>query len=143
MKRTLRPAFGAVLAFIAIVVATSAVTAANSVPASKLGEDLRLIGPNDVKPPECAGISLSTIVTNGTNANDLVLGGPAGENLRGRRGNDCILGGAGNDRLRGNRDNDVLLGQGGNDRLIGGLQSDTCYGGPGADTFASCETQIP
>lgn len=134
---------GATLALLISVVATSTLTASNSVPATNLGEDVRSITANDVKPVECAGITLTTIVTDGTNANDLVLGTGAGESLRGRRGDDCMLGGGGDDTLRGNRENDVLLGQGGDDRLSGGLETDVCYGGPGFDTFdGSCETQV-
>ncbi|MGI9658912.1 MAG: hypothetical protein ACR2OD_08385, partial [Gaiellaceae bacterium] len=111
MSPPIRRLLGATVIVALIVVASSALTASNTVPASNLGEDLRSITANDVKPVECAGISLTAIVTNGTAANELVLGTAGAEtNLRGRRGDDCILGGAGNDTIRANRDNDVLLG---------------------------------
>ena len=126
-----------------IVVATSAITASNTVPPSNLGEDLRSITADDLKPVECASLTLTAVVTTGTGANDLVLGTASDDSpLRGRQGDDCILGGAGDDNLRGNRENDILLGQAGDDRHTGGRHTDECYGGAGTDTFATCETQV-
>jgi Ca2+-binding RTX toxin-like protein len=99
-------------------------TAANMVPATNAGQSVRLIGVNDLKPPECSGLALTTLVIglNGTAGADLQLGTAAGETLNGNGGNDCILGGGGNDTIRG------------------GAGTDVCIGGPGTDTFATCET---
>lgn len=125
------------------VTSTIVSTASNTVPASNLGEDLRSITADAVKPAECAGIALTTIVADGTAANDLVLGTSAGDSIRGRQGEDCVLAGAGADTLRGGTGDDILLGQAGDDHLIGNPGIDVCRGGAGTDTFQSCETEIP
>lgn len=64
-----------------------------------------------------------------------IMGGPAGEALRGGLGDDTISGFGGNDTLRGNNGDDLLYGGRGNDSLIGGLGDDTFVGGLGADHF--------
>ncbi len=111
---------GCVLALVTI----SALAATNSVPATRAGSSTSVIGVNDLKPPECAALSLTAIrVGDGTNANELVLGSAAGETIRGGAGSDCVLGGGGNDTVRGDQ------------------QTDVCLGGPGTDSLhASCET---
>ena len=104
-----------------------AFAAANSVPATTVGQIQVPIGANDLKPPECAGINLTTIVVGvtGTNGSDLVLGTAAGETVKGNGGDDCLVAG------------------GGNDALNGGAGTDVCVGGPGTDSFnGTCETQI-
>jgi hypothetical protein len=109
-------------------VLVSAVTATNSVPATRAERDVSAITVNQLKPAACNAFNVVNLVTGGASGgaqNDLVLG-TAGVNnpLRGRGGRDCIVGGGGNDLLRGDAGNDV------------------CIGGPGVDTFVSCETQI-
>jgi len=104
----------------------AAMAAANTVPTSKAFTTTKAITVNDLKPPECAGITLTAIVTgsgtfSGTAAAELILGGPRADNINGGSGNDCILGGAGNDTING---------QGG---------TDICLGGPGTDSV-TCET---
>jgi Ca2+-binding RTX toxin-like protein len=119
---------GVIASAIAIVCTLALVlTAANIVPATHVGRSLQGISVQDLAPPECAGMGLTTLVTNsnGTNGNDLVLGTAAVDTLSGGRGNDCLVGGAGNDTLRGQNDIDV------------------CIGGPGTDTYQQCETQYP
>ncbi len=105
-------------------------TATNIVPQSNAGSGG---GPrptaNQLKPPECAALNLTTIRVGGGggggNQSTLVLGTAGNDNLVGASGNDCLVGGAGNDRLNGNSGIDV------------------CIGGPGTDTFnAHCETRI-
>lgn len=98
------------LGALTLIVSASALTASNTVPPSRAGQDSRPITPNEVKPAACAGLDLSTIVTNGTNANDLVLGSPGNDNLTGRKGSDCIVGGPGTDKIDGGKDYDVCLG---------------------------------
>jgi Ca2+-binding RTX toxin-like protein len=107
-------------------VTVSALAATNAVPATNLGRSTAVVGVNELKPAACAGIVLTAIVvgTSGTAANELVLGGAAGETIRADSGNDCVLGGGGNDTLRGEQGTDV------------------CIGGPGTDSFNQCETQI-
>jgi Ca2+-binding RTX toxin-like protein len=112
------------------LVLVSALTATNTVSASRAERDVTSITADQKKPkPDCNGITVTAIVTggaNGGNADELVLGlATADANLRGQSGNDCIVGGGGNDTLRGDNGTDV------------------CIGGPGTDTFhATCETQI-
>ena len=118
-------AFAGGLAALALLVAAFA--AANTVPATTVGQIQVPIGANDLKPPECAGITLTTVVAgvNGTNGNDLVHGTDAGETVKGNGGDDCLVAG------------------GGNDALNGGAGTDVCVGGPGTDSFnGTCETQI-
>lgn len=125
------------------LLASFAVAAANTVPPSRAGESVDAVDPNDLKPPECAGIYIENLVVGsgsfaGTGQNDLILGSAGPDTIDGRGGQDCILGGAGNDVLRGQGGNDVILGGPGNDVLIGGGGYDVCYGGPGWDSV-DCE----
>lgn len=62
----------------------------------------------------------------GSNFNDTLTGGAAGELITGRNGNDVITGGAGADKL---------YGDAGNDTLSGGTGNDSLYGGAGQDLF--------
>ena len=114
-------------ALAALAILAVAFAAANSVPATTVGQIQVPIGANDLKPPECAGINLTTVVAGvtGTNGSDLVLGTAAGETVKGNGGDDCLVAG------------------GGNDALNGGAGTDVCIGGPGTDSFnGTCETQI-
>ena len=124
-----------------------AVTAANQVPVTGLGEASIGISANQLKPPECAGINITNVITgsgnfNGTSANDLILGSSGNDHINGGDGDDCVLGGAGNDHLNGGDGNDVLMGGPGNDQLNGGDGSDSCWGGGGNnDKCEECEYQ--
>ena len=82
---------------------------------------------------------------NGSNEDDIFIGGNRNETYNGRGGNDTLHGGWGNDRLNGGTGNDGVYGQGGNDRLSGGpgddyvagdVGRDVVSGGSGSDTFA-------
>jgi len=143
----------------------SAYTAANTISNSHVGQYSDPIGPNDLKPAACMGISLSNIVSIGdggsaTNGNDLIAGTPNRDLFSGLDGNDCILGGDGDDSLyfififlsldglHGGNGNDVILGgagtdilygEGGNDILNGGGGTDLCISGGGNDQFIDCE----
>jgi Ca2+-binding RTX toxin-like protein len=118
------------LAATIVAVVLAVATATNSVPSSNLSSGVQATGANELKPPQCAALNLTNIVTGdgatilGTGANDLILGGPSNNTLRGNGGTDCMLGGGGNDSLRG------------------GGGADVCIGGPGTDTFNSCSTAI-
>ena len=99
------------------------------VPTTKLSDTTTPRTIDQLLPTECAGVAATSLLTGtgavtGTNANELLLGGPMGQNLRGQGGNDCLVGG------------------GGNDTLNGGPGTDVCVGGPGTDSFAGCETLI-
>ena len=149
--------FVIILMVLVLVSVISAVSATNIVATSRVDQVSRGINPNDLKPPECAGINVQNIVDLGagegpTTNNDLILGTTGADVLFGLfqdlEGNDCILGGGGNDSawflffhlgLNGGPGNDVILGGPGNDHLIGGAGQDYCYGGGGSDTYTGCE----
>lgn len=105
-------------------------TSANTVPSTKAAVLTQAITANTLKPTECNGITLTTVLTGlanitGSSDSELILGGPADQTIAGNNGDDCILAG------------------GGNDSLNGGAGTDVCIGGPGTDGFnKSCETQI-
>jgi Ca2+-binding RTX toxin-like protein len=126
-----------------------ALSAANTVPASKADYLTSAINANALKPTECAALNLVNIINIGrgnvpTNKNDLILGTPGGETINGGGGADCILGGGGDDTLQGGNGADILMGGPGNDTLNGGGGADVCYGGGQAgDTFISCATIVP
>ena len=127
-RRRMRP-WTPALALV-VVLATGAafvLTASNAVPVSRAEDNVRTITANDLKPPECDGITLSgrPVTGNGGNGNDLVLGTANGDNLAGGNGDDCVVGGGGMDRING-----------------GGGTRDVCLGGAGLDLFSNCETQI-
>lgn len=130
---------------IALLSVVGAMAASNTIPLTRLDQDIKTITANDLKPSECSSLNLTNIVVggSGTNANDLILGTASGDNLRGGDGDDCILGGGGDDRLDGQKGNDILLGQDGNDSLQGSQDTDICDGGAGTDSgHPSCETEI-
>jgi Ca2+-binding RTX toxin-like protein len=125
-----------VLALVGALTASliTALTATNSVPATRADHNLLSIGPNDLKPSDCAGITVTTLLTDsgtfsGTAASDLILGGSGADTITAGGGDDCILGGGGNDSIQGQSGTDV------------------CIGGPGSDSFGflglgGCETEI-
>jgi Ca2+-binding RTX toxin-like protein len=108
----------------------SVATATNTVPRTK-ADTLQNPRPtaNQLKPPACAGLNLTGIVTGSgafsdTNDSHLVLGSSGTNLIQGNNGNDCIVSGDGLDIISG------------------GNGTDVCIGGPGLDIFFSCETQI-
>ena len=131
MRSRVRPRAGLLgLLALALLCAVPALTAANVVPATRAAHDDRAIGLNDVKPGDCSGVAVATLVTgsgliSGTGGNDLVLGASAGDTISASGGNDCVHGGGGDDTIDG-----------------GVLGTDVCIGGPGTDTFVNCETQV-
>ncbi|RPI94645.1 MAG: hypothetical protein EHM40_05825 [Chloroflexi bacterium] len=110
-----------------------AAAANNVVPVTHLTDQSTSVTANDLKPPECSAINLTAIVycpagggpCDGTDANELVIGSTADDDIRSGKGDDCILGGGGSDSIRGEQNKDV------------------CIGGPDTDSFhPSCETRI-
>ena len=152
--------------------AGSGLAASNVVPATRADDLTQAITANDLKPPQCASISLTVVLpisaagtgasalvlgtaANETNSSgggsDCVLGGGGADTLSGGSGVDILLGGPGNDTLNGGNGNDLLFGgdgddvlngQNNNDALDGGNGTDTCNGGSGTDTAVNCETLI-
>jgi Ca2+-binding RTX toxin-like protein len=142
------------LALILVSVA-SATAASNTVPRSNVGDRRATITANELKPSECANLTLANKLVvsgtaTGTSANDLMLGSNLADTIDGSGSRDCLVGGGDNDTLRGSGGDDVLLGGPGDDYLSGGAGTDVCYGGGGNDTFHKdllillddCETRI-
>jgi len=147
--RALRPArlLAVMVLSLTALGAVTAMAAANSVPATRIGQSDHPVLLQQLVPGECASIagSLTALVVgsgtfDGAAASELILGSGGADTIRGRQGNDCIVSGDGNDDLEGNQGNDVLVGGGGNDALNGGQANDICYGGSGIDTTVQCET---
>jgi Ca2+-binding RTX toxin-like protein len=134
-----------VLMGLVILGVLNAFAATNTIPAKRLDDDSISISANNLKPPECSSLNLTSIVVagNGTTGNDLILGTAGDDTLNGDDGDDCIVGGGGNDTLQGQKGNDIVLGQDGDDNLRGNQDTDICDGGPGTDSgHPSCETEI-
>jgi Ca2+-binding RTX toxin-like protein len=97
----------AVLAVVLIAaVATVGLLASNSLPASQLGQSVRAVTANDLKPGDCASVSVTNVVTgggtvDGSSGNDLILGSSGVDTIDGSSGDDCIVGGAGADTITG------------------------------------------
>jgi Ca2+-binding RTX toxin-like protein len=112
--------------------AISATAASMSTPASSAGTYNAPITPDDLKPSDCAGITVTDIVTgSGTIAgtgvrNELILGSPGVDTIDGVQGDDCIHAGGSDDDITGGQGTDVCIG-----------------GGNPGDTFATCETVVP
>ncbi len=76
-----------------------------------------------------------SIVRNGSDVANTLLGKGGADTLRGLGANDMLLGGDGADRLEGGLGDDLLYGGKGNDRLDGGAGIDTMRGGGGNDSY--------
>lgn len=145
------------LAIGATVVTAAASTVA--VPTGSVADASSVVTPNDLKPVECAGITVIAVVAgsgtvDGTSISELLLGSAADDTLTGGGGDDCLLAGGGADTIEGGQGNDVMMGGAGDDTLQGGPGADVLYGGagvdvcnggggPAVDTFpdGSCETE--
>ena len=122
--------------------AAFATTAANTVGPSSAGESYHVATANELKPPECASLDLSSIYVGGgsSGGNDLILGTSNYDNLAGGNGSDCILGGGTLDVLDGGGGDDIILGGPGFDLIFGGGGNDVCYGGDDSAWMFNCET---
>lgn len=90
-------------------------------------------------------------IINGTDDNDLIVGGTGGKTLYGNKGEDTLQGGTGGNVLYGGKDDDtciggegndvasgddgddMAMGNGGDDRVTGDVGDDTAFGGKGND----------
>ncbi|MGQ4647940.1 CAP domain-containing protein [Lyngbya aestuarii] len=70
----------------------------------------------------------NSYLVEGTQGDDILIGGASNQTLKGYSGNDMIEAAAGNDTLRGGQGNDQLIGDEGNDLLIGGSGNDILIG---------------
>ena len=103
------------------------------------GETVTCIFSNTkLAPAECAELEPFDQVIIGTpgndrlkggSGNDLIIGLGGKDRIDGKGGDDCIVGGDGNDRLSGDDGNDVISGGAGNDRIDGDKGDDTIFGG--------------
>ncbi len=134
-------------------VSVTAYSAQNSVPPTRLDDQVQGVSLQQFVPPECAGIVIENIIVAGsgrrwvygTDGNDLILGNDRVNRIDGLGGDDCIVGGAGSEGwwlwgiiplaayLRGGDGNDVILGGAGNDIILGDAGTDVIYGGTGTD----------
>ena len=83
-------------------------------------------GGNDVLDVSALPGAGRTVVMDGQDGDDSLVGG---------QGADSLTGGPGNDTLRGGPGDDVLIGEAGDDRLDGQTGDDRLEGDEGADTF--------
>ncbi len=118
----------AILGILIMLGAVNAFAANNSVPTSYIKEQNTALNINNKKPAQCTMILTAIVVCTGGNCfgavgniNELILGTPNSDTIKGNGGSDCILGGDGIDDIQGNAGGDV------------------CFGGPGIDTFKKCE----
>lgn len=79
---------------------------------------------------------------NSGSGDDVLIGGPGGENLWGDGGDDIIYGGGGNDSIIGGNGDDTIYGDDttasandGNDTIVPGLGYHEIYGGGGNDSI--------
>jgi Ca2+-binding RTX toxin-like protein len=134
-RRLFLPSLILILFFILIGI-VSGLAAANWVDQSRAGEVISTVDVNSFAPDICKNMGLTDIVVqrNGTQGNDLLIGGPGDDKFNGLGGNDCIIGGGGNDNIDGGGGNDIIIGGPGDDNLNGGQGDDYLDGGPGTDT---------
>lgn len=100
--------------FLVIAGLLSVTTASNTVPTSRLGSRTTSTGISELRPPACSGMTLTNLVTgtgnvNGTNGNDLVLGGRGTKAVNGKAGDDCLLGGVDATSVDGGAGSDVCI----------------------------------
>ncbi|MDA0264991.1 MAG: hypothetical protein O3A93_00150 [Chloroflexi bacterium] len=92
-------------------------TASNTVPPTSAGMSIISVGPNEIKPRECSGITVTNIVIvtdglqTGTAFNDLMLGSATVSVLDGGAGDDCIVTGNLAAVITGGLGNDVCIGK--------------------------------
>jgi Ca2+-binding RTX toxin-like protein len=131
MPLLVRAALGALL----LAVGGAALTASavsNSTSDSSAGTFNAAITPNDLKPADCAGITVTHLQTGSGviigigQRSELIVGSGAADTIDGKLGNDCIVAGGSDDDITGAQGTDVCLG-----------------GGDAGDVFATCETVVP
>ncbi len=123
----LLPGFIVLLAVLALVHGS---TTANSIPPSRAGISFHPATAQQLAPPECAGMALTSVAwrdngtLDGTNASDLLIGSDKTNRINGRNGRDCLV-----------------IGSGDKNRLDGGAGNDVCIGNP-TTRFNNCEVEI-
>ena len=77
--------------------------------------------------PKIVGIEGGPESLNGSEKDDILIGGSSANRLSGKAGDDILYGEEGDDKLLGGSGNDILYAGLGNDTLIGGAGDDTLY----------------
>lgn len=113
--RPIRLTWLAIIAILGVVAFATVRATANTVASSHVSNTTQGVTVNELKPPECDGINLTAKVQGtgdfeGGSANELLLGAPSTQRIRGRDGNDCVVGGGGADELEGDAGTDVCIG---------------------------------
>lgn len=113
MRVALKLAPLALLAAVSVA-AVDGATAANSVPTSRLGLSSVARTIQQLAPPQCSGLTLTSLVIgsgtfSGTAGNDLILGSVGADLISGGGGDDCVMGGGGIDTLLGGLGTDICL----------------------------------
>lgn len=83
---------------------TSVLTASATVPTSNLVKNTRPVGAADLRPSDCAALTLTGIVAGSgtitaTTGGQLVLASPGSDTISVAGGNECVVGGAGADSV--------------------------------------------
>jgi Ca2+-binding RTX toxin-like protein len=76
-----------------------------------------------------------TLITGGTDNDDVLVGSDRDDTISGLKGNDVISGRNGNDLINGDQGNDILRGGNGRDTLNGGSGRDQLFGDSGNDVL--------
>jgi len=90
---------------------------------------------DDGEAGEGDSIELDVENASGGNGDDVLVGSPRGNWLRGWGGNDEVYGGLGDDGVDGGEGNDHVDGEAGNDSVSGWYGDDILIGGDGVDYF--------
>jgi Calcineurin-like phosphoesterase/RTX calcium-binding nonapeptide repeat (4 copies) len=71
----------------------------------------------------------------GGSGDDIIIGTPNADTIRGLAGDDCIFGMDGDDHIEGDGGNDVIYGGRGDDRVSGNPNADILFGDAGNDVL--------
>ncbi len=82
------------------------------------------------------GGSPGSVLFDGRDGDDFLIGGISGDRLLGGEGNDVLLGEDSNDQLLGDDGDDTIKGGGGTNSIEGGAGNDYLYGGAALSNFS-------
>ena len=110
-------ALAVVLLVVVIVPIGTVFTSSNTVPPTFAGQAYVAVGPNELKPRECAGITVTNLIlvesvlNTGTEGNDLLIGNDLVSVIDGAGGDDCLVTGNTAAVLQGGDGYDVCVGR--------------------------------
>ena len=131
IRRILFPFVVGAIMLILVASIVSAIAASNTVTSSNLSDTSRGIGANDLKPSQCATLTLDTIYAC-----------PAHGPCNGPTGNVLLLGPSGNKKINGNSGDDCIIAGSGSQTINGGGGTNICIGNSG-DTYSNCILATP